>query len=198
MASAIIHICVAKRVNAILKMPENLLCLGAIAPDINKQIGKDKKTSHFFDENHFNIPDIDFFLQKYQNDLNHPFTMGYLIHLLTDKYWFQEFVPHYLKQHNISKTTFSRYLYQDYMNLNIRLIDEYELKLNIFYETIPKIDTKITEIPIEKMNILVNNMSIMLENSKNNPINILAMEKIKNFIEPISNKIKEFVLLIQE
>ena len=48
MASAIIHICVAKRVNAILKMPENLLCLGAIAPDINKQIGKDKKNESFF------------------------------------------------------------------------------------------------------------------------------------------------------
>lgn len=48
MALAIIHICVAKRVNEILKMPENLLCLGAIAPDINKQIGKDKKNESFF------------------------------------------------------------------------------------------------------------------------------------------------------
>ena len=43
MASAIIHLCVAKEINKYLKMDENYLLLGSIAPDISKQIGETKE-----------------------------------------------------------------------------------------------------------------------------------------------------------
>ena len=90
MASAIIHLCVAKEVNKYLKMDENELFLGAIAPDISKQIGETKEISHFLDHtNEDDIPNIDRFLSKYKSELNKPFEMGYFIHLLTDKYWFR-------------------------------------------------------------------------------------------------------------
>ena len=39
MASAVIHLCVAKKVNEKLKMNERELLLGSIAPDISKQVG---------------------------------------------------------------------------------------------------------------------------------------------------------------
>ena len=40
MASAIIHICVAKEINKTLQLPEKELFLGSIAPDISKQVGQ--------------------------------------------------------------------------------------------------------------------------------------------------------------
>ena len=49
MASAVIHLCVAKEVNKYLKMDENMLLLGSIAPDLAKQINQTKEISHFLD-----------------------------------------------------------------------------------------------------------------------------------------------------
>ena len=77
MASAIIHIAVAKKLNEQLKMNEKALFLGTIAPDISKHIGQDRKISHFLDENR--IPNLNLFLKKYNNSLNIPFIMGYYI-----------------------------------------------------------------------------------------------------------------------
>ena len=42
MASAVIHLCVAKEINKYLKMDEDYILLGSIAPDISKQIGETK------------------------------------------------------------------------------------------------------------------------------------------------------------
>ena len=47
MASAIIHICVAKRVNEFLNRNEKKFILGSIAPDISKQIGQTITNSHY-------------------------------------------------------------------------------------------------------------------------------------------------------
>ena len=89
MASAIIHIAVAKKLNEQLKMNEKELFLGTIAPDISKHIGQDRKVSHFLYENR--IPNLNLFLKKYNNSLNIPFIMGYYIHLFTDYLWFKYF-----------------------------------------------------------------------------------------------------------
>ena len=47
MASAIIHICIAKELNKYLHMDERKLFLGSIAPDISKHLGESKEISHF-------------------------------------------------------------------------------------------------------------------------------------------------------
>ena len=71
MASAVIHLCIAKEVNKYLNMNLNELLLGSIAPDISKQVGETKEISHFLDHtNEDDIPNIDRFLAKYKKDLN--------------------------------------------------------------------------------------------------------------------------------
>ena len=81
MASAVIHLCVAKEINKYLKMDENYILLGSIAPDKSKQIGETKEISHFLDHsNEDDIPNIDRFLAKYRGELVNPFEMGYFIH----------------------------------------------------------------------------------------------------------------------
>ena len=64
MASAIIHLCIAKKVNEKLKMNEKELFLGSIAPDISKQIGESKVKSHFLNTSDSDVPNVFDFLEK--------------------------------------------------------------------------------------------------------------------------------------
>lgn len=202
MASAIIHLCVAKEVNKYLKMNENELFLGAIAPDISKQIGETKEISHFLDHtNEDDIPNIDRFLQKYRSELNKPFEMGYLIHLLTDKYWFRDYVYDYIerytKDNNKKKITYTAIrdiIYNDYTNLNISLIDKYNLSLDLFYNDYNFPKSKIKEIPVDKLDILVDKMGLIITESKEEKTFMFDTKDLEIFIE---NSVKYIIKDIQ-
>lgn len=202
MASAIIHLCVAKEVNKYLNMDEKELLLGSIAPDISKQIGETKEISHFLDHtNEDDIPNIDRFLAKYQKDLNNPFDMGYFIHLLTDKYWFRDYIYQYISRYTknetkkkITYTAIRDIIYNDYTNINIDLIDKYNLSLDLFYTEFQEPKTNIKEIPIDKLNILIDKMGIIIEESTEEKNFIFDIKDIEVFI---SNSVKYIIKDIQ-
>jgi len=193
MASAIIHISVAKKVNEKLHMNEKKLFLGTIAPDISKQIGETKDKSHFLFGADDNIPKIDKFIEKYKKELTSPFDMGYLIHLYTDYYWFKNFVPRFLKEDHINlldKTMISieqnsknELIYNDYSNLNADLIDCYGLDLSLFYEELEYPHTNIDEIPIDKLKIVVDKMGIIISEAGINKNYVFDKKMIVAFIE---------------
>ena len=191
MASAIIHLCIAKEINKYLKMNEKELSLGAIAPDISKEIGQTKEISHFLDHsNEDDIPNIERFLIKYKDKLNEPFTLGYFIHLLTDKYWFRDYIYQYIERYTkdknkkkITYTALRDVIYNDYTNINISLIDKYNLSLNIFYEEFTKPKTSISEIPIDKLPLLIEKMGIIIENSQEEKTFVFDTKDIEIFIE---------------
>ena len=203
MASAIIHIAVAKKLNEQLKMNEKELFLGTIAPDISKHIGQDRKVSHFLDENR--IPNLNLFLKKYNNSLNIPFIMGYYIHLFTDYLWFKYFFNEITNLKTsitllngdtlkCSKEEINKLIYNDYTNLNILLIEEYNLDLSLFYEEIEIPKIKFTEIPLDKLQIIVDQMGVIIENSKKSFTYSFNLDNVKQFINTctdlISNDIK--------
>lgn len=203
MASAIIHIAVAKKLNEQLKMNEKELFLGTIAPDISKHIGQDRKISHFLDENR--IPNLNLFLKKYNNSLNIPFIMGYYIHLFTDYLWFKYFFNEITNLNTsitllngdtlkCSKEEINKLIYNDYTNLNILLIEEYNLDLSLFYEEIEIPKVKFTEIPLDKLQIIVDQMGVIIENSKKSFTYSFNLDNVKQFINTctdlISNDIK--------
>lgn len=191
MASAIIHLCVAKEINKVIKMDENYLLLGSIAPDISKQIGETKEISHFLNPAlDDDVPMIDKFLEKYRDELVNPFEMGYFIHLLTDKYWFRDYITAYVERYAKDKTTkkltsaaLKNLIYNDYTNINIDLIDKYMLPLDIFSNEMELPKSKITEIPVDKLNILIDKMSIIIEESKEDKTFLFDTTDIKIFIE---------------
>lgn len=199
MASAMIHICVAKKVNEILRMDSTLLSLGAIAPDLSKQVGELKIASHFLDDNkEDSYPNIDRFLKKYRSELNKPYEMGYLIHLLTDKYWFRDYVYEYIKNYKATKdknaelsyTALKNLIYQDYTNLNRDLIDEYNVDLYLFSNEFQYPKSKITEIDCTKLPIIVEKMGLIIKESQKNKYPfIFDLSDIKIFIEECSNQI---------
>ena len=198
MASAIIHIAVAKKINEQLKMNEKELFLGTIAPDISKHIGQDRKISHFLDENR--IPNLNLFLKKYNNSLNIPFIMGYYIHLFTDYLWFKYFFNEITNLNTsitllngdtlkCSKEEINKLIYNDYTNLNILLIEEYNLDLSLFYEEIEIPKIKFTEIPLDKLQIIVDQMGIIIENSKKEKTYSFNIDNVKQFINTCTDLI---------
>ena len=193
MASAVIHIAVASEINKKLKRDNNKLLIGTISPDISKFIDKTKLESHFLESLDNNIPNMDRFLTKYKDKLNDDFVMGYFIHLFTDYLWFKYFVPEFYHDNMITKLDgtvvdckgqmLGLYIYNDYTNLNTSLLDEYNLDLKIFYNELPELENIIEEIPMNKLNIIINQMAIIIENSKKNKDFIFNIENIKTFIK---------------
>lgn len=202
MASAVIHLCVAKEVNKYLKMDENMILLGSIAPDISKQIGETKEISHFLDHtNEDDIPNIDRFLSKYKSELNKPFEVGYFIHLLTDKYWFRDYIYNYIERFTknatkkkITYTAIRDVIYNDYTNINIDLIDKYNLPLDIFQNEIDYPNSKIKEIPIDKLPIIVEKMGLIIANSTEEKTFMFDTKDIEVFI---TNTVKYIIKDLQ-
>ncbi len=199
MASAVIHLCVAKKVSEHFHINNKELLLGSIAPDLSKQIGDDRRISHFLNTPKKDVPNIQAFLDKYKDSLDRPFNLGYFIHLYTDKIWFDEFISELVNDNVVrliddtiiqtSKEEIGHLIYNDYTNLNIDLIDYYKLDLSLFYEDFILPDSNIDEIPLDKLDILLEKMATIIMNSKTKKEYVFDMNKIINFIEYASDKI---------
>ena len=210
MASSIIHMAVANEINKRIKRNNDKLLIGSIAPDITKQLGETKEKSHFLDDVKTGIPNIDSFLKKYKDKLNDDFVLGYYIHLYTDYLWYKYFITSYVHNDYITKIDGTvvkctegmliLYIYNDYTNLGIQLIDEYNLDLSIFYNEIPVFENIIQEIPMDKIKIIVDKMSIIIENSKMTKNLIFNIDSVKTFIDTsvdlIINELKKLDILV--
>lgn len=201
MASAIIHLAVAKQLEDKLTIKRKYdYYLGSIAPDISKQIGQTKYESHFFKNSaKEDVPNIELFVRKYHDFKNNSFDLGYFIHLYTDKLWNEEFLSKIICNNSIklldgtilnsSEEEIKAIIYSDYTNLNIRLIDEYNLDLSLFYEEFKKPRTNISQIPIDQLDILINKMGIIIENSEDDKKYSFDIDIIKSFITNTCNEI---------
>ena len=206
MASTIIHLAIAKQMEKKLyiKNKKNFY-LGVIAPDLSKQIGKSREVSHLLINTKENVPNIELFEYRHKDFRNNDFDLGYYVHLYTDKLWYEDFLSkiansEYIKllDGSIVKTNpeeTMNMIYSDYTNINQQIIDEYELDLKIFYEDYQIPETQIDEIPIDKLDILINKMGILIENSKESKPYTFDITPVKEFInntaEIILSKIKK-------
>ncbi|MFI3307857.1 MAG: hypothetical protein R3Y21_04745 [Mycoplasmatota bacterium] len=191
MASAIIHMCVAKEINKKLKRETKDYYLGSIAPDTNKILGQTKAKAHFYNE--IELVDLDMFKNKYPDFYNNDFDLGYYIHLYTDLLWNEivfskiifknEFLFLDGNLRKMEKQNFSSILYDDYTSLNSLLLDEYGLDLSLFYDDFFTPNTKIDEIPIKEMPLFLKEMGMYVKNSKLTEFKVLDLEMVKKFIK---------------
>lgn len=200
MASAVIHLAVAKVLEPYFNIKNRKdYYLGAIAPDIAKQIGRTKQESHFLYEEKDDVPNIKMFTNKYPNFYKNDFDLGYYIHLFTDKLWFDKFLNTLVQSNsirlidgtivNVPPEELPQLIYSDYTNLNVKVIEEYNMDLSLFYEEFEKPKTSIDEVPIEQLNILIDKMGIIIENSTNEKNYIFDIYLIKEFIETTKERI---------
>lgn len=82
-----IHLTIAKRINEKLNLDLDCVMLGSVLPDVGGQ--RKHSISHFqsgeTDLEGLANPDI--FVNKYKEQLSNPVMIGYLIHLLTDRFY---------------------------------------------------------------------------------------------------------------
>lgn len=200
MASTIIHLAVAKKLLDYIKVENKKdYLLGSIAPDISKQIGSSKVSSHFLINTKPDVPNIQMFIDKYPNFINNSFDLGYFVHLYTDKLWFNGFLEHFIYNNSIklldgtiietTKEEMQNMIYSDYTNMNIELIDKYEIDLSLFYEEFQIPKTNILEIPTYRLDILINKMGILISNSKQEKAYTLDINQVEQFIDYTCNEI---------
>lgn len=200
MASAVIHLAVAKVLEPYFDIKNRKdYYLGSIAPDIAKQIGRTKQESHFLYEEKDDVPNIKMFTNKYPNFYKNDFDLGYYIHLFTDKLWFDKFLNTLVQSNsirlidgtivNVPPEELPQLIYSDYTNLNVKVIEEYNMDLSLFYEEFEKPKTSIDEVPIEQLNILIDKMGVIIENSTNEKNYIFDIYLIKEFIETTKERI---------
>ena len=202
MASAIIHLAIAKELSKNLDIKNKKdYYIGSIAPDISKQFGMSKEESHFLRNSRNNTPNIELFIMKYPDFKHNDFDLGYFIHLYTDKLWEEDFLNNIAHNNSIklldgtiletTKEEMKEMIYSDYTNLNKRLIDDYNLDLEIFYEEFEVPNTTINEIPVENLDLLINKMGLLIENSKESKPYTFDVESVKEFITHAVEKIEE-------
>ena len=205
MASALIHLAVAKKVEEKIAIENKKdYYLGSIAPDISKQIGASREESHFQINTRDNIPNINLFMKRYPLFQYNSFDLGYFTHLYTDKKWKEEFMSKIINNNSIKlldgttiKTTreeMKNMIYSDYTNLNTKLIDDYNLDLSLFYDEFEIPNTTIKEIPIENLDILTNKMGILIENTKEEKAYTFEIGPVEKFIDDTA---KEIVKLLK-
>ncbi len=193
MASSVIHMAVASEINKVIRRDNGRLLIGSIAPDISKQVGESKVKSHFLDEQGNDIPNMDRFLEKYKSKLDDDFVLGYYIHLYTDYSWFKYFLPEVYEKDCVTKLDgtvvkcngrmINQYIYNDYTNLNVDLLDIYDMDLNIFYNEPPEFENIIEEIPMDKIRIIIDQVSIIIENTKVKKDLVFNMDNVTKFIK---------------
>lgn len=192
MASVIIHLAVAKKVNELLKRKQNDLFLGAMAPDAAKLVGSSRKISHFITNPNSDTPELNIFLDKYKNDLDDTFVLGYFIHLVTDVLWFDEFLVNFVNENVITTKTGEKLtldegdvldiIYNDFTSMNQEVEKYYDLNLEDFYklESLPK--SKIREFPETYFYEVINKIKLINER-KSNYSYLFNINQVVPFIE---------------
>lgn len=124
-----IHIKIVQDINKELKLDNNSIMLGSVLPDLT--ITKDHGLSHFQCEDEYphNLANADEFIKKYPT-MKDDISIGYIIHLLTDKYYNDWYYKNYkLKGINTTKD-FKHNLFDQYDKYILR-----HFKLNKFDDT---------------------------------------------------------------
>lgn len=209
MASALIHLAIAKNLLKDLNIKNQKdFFLGSIAPDLSKQIGLNRIDSHFLIHTQEDVPNINIFINKYRDFKNNAFDLGYFVHLYTDKLWFHGFLDNFICNNSIklldgtiiqtTKDEMRNMIYSDYTNMNIQIIENYDLDLSLFYEEFQIPKTTINEIPIDKLDILINQMGILIENSKEEKSYTIDINLVNSFIETACKEILQKLKALEE
>lgn len=97
-----VHIAIANKLNKNLNLNDDFI-LGNIMPDIldgyviKPSNTTEKKKSHYYSKQKIN-PEC--FINENKHELNNPIILGYLIHLLTDKFYNEATAKHFINENN--------------------------------------------------------------------------------------------------
>lgn len=205
MPSIVVHVAVAKKVANKLDISGRDYFVGAISPDLSKLVGNPREYSHFCDSR-FELPNIDRFLYKYKDYLNNLFVLGYFVHLYTDYLYESYFVSRFLNEKrdivtkidgtkvNCNEAILKQYMYNDYTDLNEKLISKYKLDFSFLDEEYKTNSNIIEEIPIDKIDILFKTTKDIIDRSTERKNFLFNLKDIISFVDFSSQLISQKIL----
>ena len=166
------HMAVAKRVCEKLNINSDDFYRGTLLPDLYI----DKKKSHYkIPGKRYLIPNTDYYEKNF--DLKNYKNLGYLTHLLLDKYYLEEYLI------DIKEDVFKGdLLYRDYDILNKDIVDYFKIDTKYLSNILSKIDDDISNDKLEL------NLRCLIQNKKGKTT-YLDKNKFINFLENVSDKI---------
>lgn len=130
MGSRVMHYCISSLLAVKLDISnKDEFMLGGIAPDIHGLMGVPKGVTHFKDSDKKGNNSINYkrFYTTYRENMDKPFYLGYLCHLISDTVWLEFYfdLVQYESPEQWQKTLETSY--SDFEKLNSRIIKHYSL-----------------------------------------------------------------------
>lgn len=149
---------------------------GCILPDIislNNSHYKIKGT-------YYQIPDITYYQKNL--DMENDMTKGYLCHLLLDKCFLEEYIPKNIPDYQKINLFSLNMMYNDYTNMNVLLLNKYNLNLTDIIHTMKLSLENIDKIKYEK------NLKNIIHQEQG-PLKYIKFNEFSEFLEDISIRI---------
>ncbi len=170
------HMAVAKKVGEILNIKDKDFIFGNILPDLYNN----KEKSHYKIMGKFYlIPDIDYYINNF--DLKNNTNLGYLSHLLLDKYYLEEYLTKKLPNIDVFDDDA---IYYDYDILNNDIISKFDLDIKYLEKILREYSGNFNN---KKMNYNISYLFI----KKDGKTKFLDKEEFIKFLEDISYIIAE-------
>ena len=93
MSSHKIHLVIAKKVNDRINMDLDSIMIGTVLQDICNE--KDHSISHYQEKVLERLANLDKFVEKYRDKIDNPILVGYLIHILIDRFYNEYMFKHF-------------------------------------------------------------------------------------------------------
>lgn len=193
MGSLMMHYCILNELDKKFKINKNRFLMGVLSTDICHLEEQPKNKSHFMAVDENGIRNVDYydFYNKYKNQFDDSFFLGYFCHLISDDIWHYERVPMEINklpttEKSIAKVKFLR----DLKKLNIIIVNHFKLENHIHairkLEVFEAMNTvKVDEINIKLLPDMFKQLSQHFEagsQKQNEPLELFYIDEVINYI----------------
>lgn len=183
MGSRMMHFAIGTLIQQRHELSDDFL-LGAIAPDVQKNMNVPKDASHFIDRDASGRGSVNLirFEETYRSVWTNSFVQGYDCHLIADDIWVQGEFNQSLRHFDGSLAERDRLIdahYQDFHSLNVILAQDYQLKIPTF--SFPD-STPIAEIDDHLLPDLIRDLEIDFSDAVL-PLTVHTHQQITSYIE---------------
>ena len=178
MPSIAAHMICAQLVANSLNINSPEFIKGNLLPDIINH----NNSHHKIKGQHYYVPDIDYFLTFL--DLQDPLSLGYLTHLLLDKYFLENYIYDVV---NGQEVFLSRRMYQEYDIINYELLKKFNINISYLNSILKDFTVDINE---QKY---YTNLKSLNNIDRINHLKYLNVENFSKFLIAVSNLIANYL-----
>lgn len=180
MPSVAAHMICVKLVSENLKINDKEFIKGNLLPDI---LDMSAERSHLkIKGKYYEIPDIQKFINKV--NLKNNLALGYLSHLLLDRYFLEDYIYDVV---NGEEIFLNGKIYEEYDIINYKLLKKFDIDVKCLNEILKNFDVSIDNKKYEE------NIKSLNNGYCDKKLKYLNLEKFSEFLIDTSNKIVDYI-----